>query len=170
MFAFLLHSCFEVGPLGEGKTNGDVIPHIDMRTFGKGYEEFYNRIMSEASTSSARHEVVERKGQLLVRTEDTLLGKYREVPVDMVVLMAACQPGQEWCWPRRWRSSAVRMDSSWKRTRTRPLKTATDGIFLCGACQSEGYPIRSPRARVRLRGIVLISAGKVKISDRRSLR
>ena len=83
------------------KTKAEVYAfYIDMRTPMKDYEEFYQRLLEEGVhfvrgkvaevTDAARSP--EEKGQLIVQVEDTLLGKQRRIPVDMVVLMGAMEP------------------------------------------------------------------------------
>ena len=75
------------------KTKAEVYAfYIDMRTPMKDYEEFYQRLLEEGVhfvrgkvaevTDAAR--CPEEKGRLIVQVEDTLLGKQRRIPVDMV--------------------------------------------------------------------------------------
>ena len=69
--------------------------YIDMRTPGKGYDEFYQRIMEEGGifvrgkpaeiTDVAR--TPEEEGKLILRVEDTLIGQQRRFPVDPVATM-----------------------------------------------------------------------------------
>ena len=68
--------------------------YIDMRTPGKGYEEFYDRLLDEG-VHFIRGRVAEvtdwpvhpsEEGKLIIRAEDTLAGFVRRIPVDMVVL------------------------------------------------------------------------------------
>ncbi len=73
--------------------------YIDMRTPGKGYEEFYDRLLKEGTnfirgkvaeiTDSAR--IPDEEGKLIVQVEDTLIGRQRRVPVDMVILSPAME-------------------------------------------------------------------------------
>ena len=74
------------------KTGADVyIFYIDLRTFGKGYEEF----MEDTAAAGVNFirgrvgEIIEEKGNnLTVRGEDTLLGKPIDLEnVDMVVFV-----------------------------------------------------------------------------------
>ena len=82
-------------------TSADIYEfYIDIRSFGKGYEEFYNRILDEGTvffrgrpaevTNIA--ETTEEEGKLIVQFEDTLVGKQRRLPVDMVILSNALEP------------------------------------------------------------------------------
>jgi len=68
--------------------------YIDIRTPGKGFEEFYQRLLNEG-VHFIRGRVAEvtdwaldptEEGRLVIRVEDTLLGTVRRIPVDMVVL------------------------------------------------------------------------------------
>jgi heterodisulfide reductase subunit A len=71
-----------------------------MRAFGKGYEEFYKRLLDEG-VNMIRGKVAEisegylnngDKPYLNIKCEDTLIGKFREIPVDMVILCPAIEP------------------------------------------------------------------------------
>ena len=71
------------------KTRAEVYQlYIDLRAFGKGYEEFYQRILKEGVNviRGKGAEVVParvpggRRGTLLVRCEDTLAGSSARSP------------------------------------------------------------------------------------------
>ena len=71
-----------------------------MRTPGKGYEEFYDKLLKEG-VHFIRGRVAEvtdwartpdEEGKLIVRVEDTLVGVVRRIPVDMVVLAVGLEP------------------------------------------------------------------------------
>jgi len=119
--------------------------YIDMRAFGKGYEEFYKRLLEEDVTF-VRGRVAEvsevaqnpsEKGKLIVVAEDTLLGMVRRIPVDMVILSVGLEP----------RSDAAEVAHTFSISRSRdgfflekhpklaPVSTAADGIFVAGTCQ-----------------------------------
>jgi heterodisulfide reductase subunit A len=119
--------------------------YIDMRTPGKGYEEFYNRLMEEGTnfirgkvadiTDSAR--IPEEEGKLIVQVEDTLIGRQRRVPVDMVILSPAieAQPDSQEV------SQLFKMGCDFegffieRHPKLDPIATMTAGIFIAGACQ-----------------------------------
>ena len=70
--------------------------YMDIRSFGKAYEEFYYRIQDEGAKFirgrvSNIHEDPKTKN-LHVYADDTLLDRPMEIEVDMVVLAAAVQP------------------------------------------------------------------------------
>jgi heterodisulfide reductase subunit A len=119
--------------------------YIDMRAFGKGYEEFYKRLLHEDVTF-IRGRVAEvtdvsqtpsEKGKLIVVAEDTLLGIVRRVPVDLVVLSVGLEP----------RRDVVQVAHTFRISRSKdgfflekhpklaPVSTAGDGIFIAGSCQ-----------------------------------
>ncbi len=113
--------------------------YIDMRAFGKGYEEFSERIKEEGvHLIRGRTARVEgSNGQLLVRSEDIYEERILEQKVDMVVLavglearpdagkvagMCGIDQGEEgWFVESNYLSD--------------PVSTNTGGIFIAGACQ-----------------------------------
>ncbi|MEW6623492.1 MAG: CoB--CoM heterodisulfide reductase iron-sulfur subunit A family protein [Bacillota bacterium] len=144
--------------------------YIDMRTFGKQYEEFYNRVQEEGVTfiRGKGAEVTEIEGQLTVRVEDTLLGVYREIPVDMVVLNTALIPrrdsekiGQIFNISRG--ESGFFLESHIKLD---PVSTTTQGIYIAGTCQSpKDIPDTVAQgSAAAAEAMAAIATGKVKIS------
>jgi len=126
------------------KTNAKVYDlYMDMRTFGKQYEEFYNRVVAERDIYFIRGKGAEvmqdpETGKLLVRVEDTLLGVFREIPVDMVILNAAICPrpdAQEVAQKFGIQRSADGFFLEY-HLKLEPMKTANDGVFIAGTCQS----------------------------------
>jgi len=119
--------------------------YIDMRAFGKGYEEFYERVMGE-DVNFVRGKVgeitnvaqnPEEEGKLIVVCEDTLLGLVRRIPVDMVILSAGLKPGIDTEKLNQIFSLARSADGFFaeKHLKLAPVDTPSDGIFLAGACQ-----------------------------------
>ena len=119
--------------------------YIDMRTFGKGYEEFYQRILDEGVNviRGKGAEVVPSRpehggeGNLLVRCEDTLIGKFREIPVDMVVLCTALEANRDAPDLARKLNIATGADGWFIEAHPKlaPVSTTTDGVYLAGVCQ-----------------------------------
>ncbi len=119
--------------------------YIDMRSFGKGYEEFYNRILEEGTvfirgkpaeiTDVA--ETPEEKGHLIVQFEDTLVGRQRRLPVDMVVLSCGIEPARDVAQVARLFNISRSADGFFleKHPKLDPVATMTDGIFVAGCCQ-----------------------------------
>ena len=149
--------------------------YIDMRTPGKGYEEFYDRLLKEGThfirgkvaevTDSAR--IPEEEGKLIVQVEDTLIGRQRRVPVDMVILSPAieAQPDSQEV------SQLFKMGCDFegffieRHPKLDPIATMTEGIFIAGACQgpkdvpdtvSQGAAAASRVASLISRGTVMM--------------
>jgi heterodisulfide reductase subunit A len=119
--------------------------YIDMRCFGKGYEEFYKRLMNEgvtfvrgrAAEVMAAPKGQESEGTLRVTVEDTLLGVVRHLPVDMVILSSALESHAD--------SKELSQTFGFgcgsngffieRHPKLEPVSTVTDGIFIAGCCQ-----------------------------------
>jgi heterodisulfide reductase subunit A len=134
------------------KTGGQVYQfYIDMRTGGKGYEEFYKRMQHEG-VHYVRGKVAEvvpdpdgsaelttgGSTRLLVRGEDTLLGRYVEIPADLVVLLTAATPAAGAREVGKLFGVAVDKDGFFaeEHPKLKPVDTTTAGVFLAGCCQS----------------------------------
>ncbi len=120
--------------------------YIDQRCYGKGYEEFYRRCQEEGTTF-IRGKVAEitdkatrpeEKGKLVCIAEDTLLGNLIRIPVDMVVLCSAMEARESAAEVGRIFGVNQGADGFFleEHPKLGPLNTATDGIFIAGACQS----------------------------------
>ncbi len=128
------------------KTNAEVYQlYIDLRSFGKGYEEFYQRILEEDVNviRGKGTEVVPsgfrrgEEGYLLVRCEDTLISKFREIPVDMVILCTALEARADAKEVARKFNISTGADGWFIEAHPKlgPVSTTTDGVFLAGTCQ-----------------------------------
>jgi len=119
--------------------------YIDIRTPAKGYDEFYQRLIEEG-TLFVRGKVAEvtdaarlpgEEGKLIVQVEDTLVGKQRRIPVDMVLLSAGLEP--------RYDSKEVAKKfgiscsaDGWfieRHPKLDPVATMTEGILIAGVVQ-----------------------------------
>jgi heterodisulfide reductase subunit A len=119
--------------------------YIDMRCFGKGYEEFYRRCQEEGITfvRGKPAEITDQatnadeQGKLVVIGEDTLLGRRYRQPVDMVILCAAIEARDDAAEVGRIFGVNLGADGFFleEHPKLGPLNTATDGVFLAGACQ-----------------------------------
>ncbi|HJX12935.1 MAG TPA: 2Fe-2S iron-sulfur cluster-binding protein [Dehalococcoidales bacterium] len=127
-------------------TGADVYEfYIDIRSFGKGYEEFYNRVLEEATVFIRGRpaeitdiaETPEEEGKLIVQFEDTLVGKQRRQPVDMVVLSCGIEPRRDIESIARLFNISRSADGFFleKHPKLDPVATMTDGIFVAGCCQ-----------------------------------
>ncbi len=119
--------------------------YIDMRTPGKGYEEFYDKLLEE-DVHFIRGRVGEvtdwamtpdEEGKLVLRVEDTLAGFVRRIPVDMVVLATGLEPQPDAQAVRRMFNMSCGSEGFFleRHPKLAPVNTFTDGIFLAGACQ-----------------------------------
>ncbi len=120
--------------------------YIDMRCFGKGYEEFYDRLLAE-DVRFVRGKVAEitdvymnraEEGKLIVMVEDTLLGNIRRIPLDMVILSTGLEAHDTLSEIAKKCSVSIGRDGFIieKHPKLGPVSTATEGIFIAGACQS----------------------------------
>ncbi len=149
--------------------------YIDLRCFGKGYEEFYNRLQEEgvnfirgrAGEVTDVAEKPEEKGKLIVLCEDTLVGKKRRIPVDMVVLSTAIEPRADAGEAAKLFSISRSADGFFleKHPKLDPVATNTDGIFIAGCCQSpKDIPDTVAQASAAAaRVLSVISKGKVEL-------
>lgn len=112
----------------------------DMRAFGKGYEAFYERVESHG-VNFVRFDkdirVEGREGRLAVLVTDVYSGKPKEVLVDMVVLSTGmeAQPDQNEVGVLFGVSRSADGFFLERHPKLAPVETATDGVFLAGACQ-----------------------------------
>jgi heterodisulfide reductase subunit A len=119
--------------------------YIDMRCFGKGYEEFYRRLQEEGITfvRGRPAEITdqalspEEDGKLIIIGEDTLLGRRLRVPVDMVVLCTAMESAEDAAEVARRFGISQGGDLFFleEHPKLGPVSTPTDGVFLAGTCQ-----------------------------------
>ncbi len=113
--------------------------YIDMRAFGKGYEEFYNRIKREGVhiTRGRPAKIEEVDGQLLVRSEDILNDTLIEDKVDMVVLAVGLEPGGDTHYLSKMLGVPTTEDGWFMEANNifDPVNTRAGGITLAGVCQ-----------------------------------
>jgi heterodisulfide reductase subunit A len=119
--------------------------YIDMRTPGKGYEEFYDKILKEGvhmvrgRVAGVTDEAMspEEEGRLVIRAEDTLIGSVRRIPADMVVLAVGVEPQPDAQDVRRLFNISCGGEGFFteRHPKLAPVSTFTDGVFLAGACQ-----------------------------------
>jgi heterodisulfide reductase subunit A len=156
------------------KTKANVFQmYIDMRCFGKGYEEFYERLAKEGVTF-VRGKVAEitdaaqnldEKGKLVVCGEDTLLGNVIRVPVDMVILCIALEARADAKDVAHLLGISQGADGFFieRHPKLDPVATMTDGIFIAGCCQgAKDIPDTVAQASAAAtRVLALITKGKV---------
>ena len=129
------------------RTNAEVFNfYIDIRAFGKMYEEFYRKAMEEGIkfvrgrvaeiTDIAKSE--EEEGKIVVIYEDTLLGKVRRLAVDMVVLSVGIEPPEDLDKIRTLLKLSCTPDGflAERHPKLAPVSTTTEGIYIAGCCAS----------------------------------
>jgi heterodisulfide reductase subunit A len=119
--------------------------YIDMRTAYKAYDEFYQRVLEEG-TLFVRGKVAEvtdaarlpgEEGKLIIQVEDTLAGKQRRIPVDMVILSAGLEPRRDAKEVAKLFGISCSADGWFieKHPKLDPVATMTEGIFIAGCVQ-----------------------------------
>lgn len=119
--------------------------YIDMRTAYKAYDEFYQRVLEEG-TLFVRGKVAEvtdatrgerEKGKLIIQVEDTLAGKQRRIPVDMVILSSGLQPRRDAKEVGKLFGISCSTDGWFteRHPKLDPVATMTEGIFIAGCAQ-----------------------------------
>jgi heterodisulfide reductase subunit A len=116
--------------------------YMDIRAFGKGYEEFYKAAQDDYGIKFVRgrpaeiHQDEETKN-LILRVEDTTLGETVEFDFDMVVLAVGLEPPQDAEKLRKVLKISRSADGFFLEAhpKLRPVDTLTEGIFLAGVAQ-----------------------------------
>jgi len=112
----------------------------DMRSFGKGYEEFYNRTEKMGvNFYHGRVKQVKKSGKkLLVSWDESFYNQPDHIEVDMVILATGFEPQLD----------TAKMATTFGISRSRdgfflerhpklaPVETVSEGIYLAGACQA----------------------------------
>ncbi|MHC1571445.1 MAG: 4Fe-4S dicluster domain-containing protein [Methanosarcinales archaeon] len=116
------------------------ICYTDIRAFGKGHEEFYNRMQDEG-VNYLRGTVSEvyrgEDGMLRVRVENTLMGEPVELEADLVVLAAGLTARANTPEVARMLNIDVGDDKflASKHVNLYPMDTRVKGIYLSGCAQ-----------------------------------
>jgi heterodisulfide reductase subunit A len=114
--------------------------YIDIRSMGKGYDEFVQRAMEEHRVLYLRgkvSKVFQQDGRVMVWGADTLSGMTVEVPADLVVLATAVVPHEGAVELARKLRIATDEHGFYTEAhpKLRPVESSTAGIFLAGAGQ-----------------------------------
>ena len=116
--------------------------YMDIRAFGKGYEEFYKTAQEEYGIKFVRGrpaEIIEdpESKKLKLVVEDSLLGKILEVNLDLVVLSVGMEPAHDTEKIQKMLSLSLSADGFFMEAhpKLRPVDTLTDGIYLAGTAQ-----------------------------------
>lgn len=114
--------------------------YADVRAFGKGFEEFYDRVRAEGVRYRRGYvsEIYRSKdGKLTVRAEDTLLGQSIQVSADMVVLSVGLVPRPQTAGVAALLGLSTSADGFLEEAhpKTRPVQTRISGVYLAGCAQ-----------------------------------
>jgi heterodisulfide reductase subunit A len=144
--------------------------YIDMRCFGKGYEEFYKKVQAEGVKmirGKAGSITEDENGILTVKGEDTLSNRLIEIKVEMVILCTAMEARPDAPDVMRKFGIGIGSDGFFQEEHPKlaPISTPTSGVFLAGTCQG---PKDIPDTVAQAKGaagecLALSSAGVVEI-------
>ena len=144
--------------------------YIDMRCFGKGYEEFYKRVQNEGvrMIRGKASRVEEHDGMLTVIAEDTLSNSMVNIQVEMVILCTAMEARADAGDVARMFGIATGSDGFYQEEHPKlePDSTASSGIFLAGACQGpKDIPDTVAQAKgAAAEALALSASGKVSVA------
>jgi len=126
----------------EHEENSSVsIFYIDMRAFGRGFQEFVNRAKSEFGIEFIRSnpgEISEdpRTSNLAITFEDPITRTVQNISFDLVVLCPALIPSKGM--PELAKTLGIQLDNygfvKMEDSVRKPLDTTVPGIFCCGYC------------------------------------
>jgi len=113
--------------------------YIDIRSYGKGYEEFYRtaRNLNVNLFRGRPSEVKPTKDGIIINVFDTITNKLFEINTDMVVRVPAVTPREDAIELARKLKVSLSSDGFYLEAhpKLKPMDTATGGIFLAGFCQ-----------------------------------
>ena len=115
--------------------------YIDIRSGGKGYEEFIQRAVDNDGIMYLRgkvSELYEEDGKIKVMGADTLSGQIVEIDADMVVLAVAMVPTKGTRALSKTLKISLDKDGflAEAHPKLKPVESVTAGVFLCGAGQA----------------------------------
>ncbi|AEH60594.1 fumarate reductase/succinate dehydrogenase flavoprotein domain protein [Methanosalsum zhilinae DSM 4017] len=116
------------------------ICYIDIRAFGM-YENYYREVQNIGISfiRGRPAEIVQKPDKsLVVKVEDTLTQRLKDIKADLVVLSAAMEPSQGT------KSIASKLGTATgedgfireRHSKLKPVDTSKDGIFVCGTAQA----------------------------------
>ncbi|MCK4701507.1 MAG: CoB--CoM heterodisulfide reductase iron-sulfur subunit A family protein, partial [Bacteroidales bacterium] len=113
--------------------------YIDMRSFGKGYQEFYERIKNEGvNIIRGRTAKIDQDGdKLLLRSEDIVGDRLIEQSVDMAILAVGLEPREDTTEIGEMLGISIDSDGWFNEVNyvSDPVDTFTGGITVAGVCQ-----------------------------------
>lgn len=115
--------------------------YIDVRTPGKGFDEFQRRAVEEYGVHYVRGQVgkvaVDGDGKLTVFASDLNSGRHLMLFPDLVVLAAAVKPAPDARKLATMLTASIDNDDFYVEAhpKLRPVESPTAGVFLSGMCQ-----------------------------------
>jgi heterodisulfide reductase subunit A len=145
--------------------------YIDIRAFGKGFEDLYNRAKEEGTAFirgiPAEIEEDPETKNLRIKVEETAMGKMIEREFDMIILSIGIEP--------RYDSDVVQKLLTLSRTsdgffmeahpKLKPVDAPTPGVFICG-CAEGPKDIKdsvTQASAAASRANILMAKGKVTV-------
>jgi len=144
--------------------------HIDMRTAGKGYEEFYRRLreMGVRFIHGVPSEIFEdADGKLRFNVFDQTTGHMIELKVDMVVLQTGLEPAEDVEKLQKMLNVSLSPEGFFLEAhpKLQPVEASTRGIFFAGCCHSpkDIAETVAHASAAAAKAITLLSKGKVDV-------
>ena len=115
--------------------------YIDVRTPGKGFDEFQRRAVEEYGVHYVRGQVgkvlTDKDGNLTVFASDLNSGKHLMLNPDLVVLACAVKPAEDARKLASMLTASIDTNDFYVEAhpKLRPVESTTAGIFLSGMCQ-----------------------------------
>jgi heterodisulfide reductase subunit A2 len=117
-----------------------VLFRSDIRSFGKGYEEFYNRTanMGVHFYHGKVKSIEKSDGHLRVSWDEPFHGQPDHVNVDMVILATGLEPQTDAAQVATQFGISRSQDGFFleRHPKLAPVETTSEGIYLAGTCQS----------------------------------
>ncbi len=157
----------------EKHPNADVyIFYIDIRAFGKSYEEFYESSQREYRINYIRGRIAEvfedKEQNIIIRSEDTLMQQLIELKVDLLILSCGLEPNIDTdkiaCLLTLQKSvDGFLMEA---HPKLRPVDTLTEGVFIAGVAQGpKDIPDTVAQAKAAASGALsLMAQGEIEIN------
>ena len=145
--------------------------YVDIRAFGKGFEELYKRAKEEGAVfiRGLPAEIVEDKNtnNLILTGENTLRQELYEVNVGMVILSVGIEPRQDSDVIQRLLTLSRTSDGFFMEAhpKLRPVDAPTGGVFLAG-CAESPKDIKdsvTQASAAAARASILMAQGKVTV-------
>ncbi len=145
--------------------------YIDIRAFGKGFEDLFRRARKEGVTfiRGIPGEIIEdiKSGDLTLLGENTLLGSHYRHTMDMVILSVGIKPHKDAEHLQRQLNLSTDTDGFYMEAhpKLRPVDTTSGGVFLAGAAEGpkDIKDSVTQASAAASRANILMSKGEVKV-------